>query len=163
MKKILWVMTAILLAIPAFAQDDFGGFDGNSLSGADLDALLGGGRGGNRGGRGNNNNNIPDPEAALLQMKDLLKAHKAPLSKDQEKALRTLLETETKTMREELEAQFANRGNNQNRGNNNNNTVNLIGDVFTAVTKHNTELLTAMKTDLTPDQSSLIAKAEKDK
>ena len=117
MKKALSVMVIALLALPAFAQDDFGGggfggFDG-VLTGSDIDALLGGG---NRGNRGNNNNNqdqIPNPETLLLQVKDLLKVKKVPLSKDQEKVLKTFLETETVTMRTELEAQFSNRGNHE--------------------------------------------------
>jgi hypothetical protein len=165
MKKLLWVITIVLLAAPAFAQDDagggFGGFDG-TLSGADLDALFGGG--GNRGNRGNNNNNnIPDPESMFLQLKDLLKVRKVPLSKDQEKSLRALLDTEIKSMRESLEAQFGNRGNNQNNQNNQNRQTNVLAELFKTVEKHNAELLTSMKTDLTPDQASLIAKAEKDK
>jgi hypothetical protein len=165
MKKALSVVALVLMAFPAFAQDDFGGgfgggFDG-VLTGADIDALLGGG--GNRGNRGNNNNNaIPNPEQLFLQMRDLLKARKAPLSKDQEKTLRTFLDTETVAMRTELEAQFTNRGNNNNN-NRGNNTANILGEIFTTVGKHNTELLTAMKSDLTPDQTSLITKAEKDK
>jgi hypothetical protein len=161
----LWMVIIVLLATPAWAQDDFGdfgGFDG-VVSVGDLDALLGGGSGrGNRGGRGNNLN-IPDPQIALNEMKDLLKANKAPLSKDQEKALKTLLETETKAMRESLEAQFANRNNNNNQNNRGNNQANMIGQLFTVVAKHNTELLTAMKADLTPEQLPLITKAEKDK
>ena len=165
MKKLLWMGIIVLLAIPAWAQDDFGdfgGFDG-AVSVGDLDALLGGGGGrGNRGGRGNNLN-IPDPQIALNEMKELLKANKAPLSKDQEKALKTLLETETKAMRESLEAQFANRDNNNNQNNRGNNQANMIGQLFTVVAKHNTELLTAMKADLTPEQLPLITKAEKDK
>jgi hypothetical protein len=161
MRKALLAVTIFLLALPAFAQDDFGGgfgggFDG-VLTGGDIDALLGGG---NRGNRGNNNNqnNIPNPEQLFLQLKDLLKARKVPLTKDQEKSLRTLLDTETVAMRTDLEAQFQNRGN--NRGNNN---VNILAEIFGSVTKHNTELLTAMKADLTPDQVNLITKAEKDK
>ena len=168
MKKALSVMVIALLALPAFAQDDFGGgFGGDAvLTGSDIDALLGGG---NRGNRGNNNNNqdqIPNPETLLLQVKDLLKVKKLPLSKDQEKVLKTFLETETVTMRTELEAQFSNRGNNNNnnnRGNNNNNTANMLTEIFAAVGKSNAELLTSMKADLTPDQVSLITKAEKDK
>ncbi|HET9220334.1 MAG TPA: hypothetical protein VFR18_25365 [Terriglobia bacterium] len=162
MRKALLAVTMVLLALPAFAQDDFGGgfgggFDG-VLTGGDIDALLGGG---NRGNRGNNNNsnNIPNPEQLFLQLKDLLKARKVPLTKDQEKSLRTFLDTETTTMRTDLEAQFQNRGG--NRGNNN--TVNVLAEIFGLVTKHNTELLTQMKADLTPDQVNLITKAEKDK
>lgn len=165
MKKLLWIITIFLMITPAFGQDDFGdfgGFDG-VLSGADLDALLGGGGGrGNRGGRGNNVN-IPDPEVATNEMKELLKANKVPLSKDQEKSLKTLLETETKAMRESLEAQFGNRDNNNNQNNRGNNQANMLGQLFTIVGKHNTELLTAMKADLTPEQLPLITKAEKDK
>src|SRR4030095_13057677 len=47
--------------------------------------------------------------------------------------------------------------------NNNNRSNNVLTDVFTIIGKHNTELLTQMKADLTPDQASLITKAEKDK
>ena len=160
MKRLLSVIAIVGLAIPAFAQDDFG-FGGDSvLTGNDISALLGGG-GNNRGGRGNNNNNIPDPESMLLTIKDLLKNKKAPLTKDQEKALQPFLETEIKDMRDGLEAQFSNRGNNNN--NRGNNTANMIGEFFTLVTKHNAELLTEMKADLTPDQVSMITKAEKDK
>ena len=162
MRRLLSVITIVLLAVPVYAQDDFGGgFGGGDsvLSGSEIDALFGGGnRGGNRGN--NNNNNIPDPEGLFLQMKDLLKTKKAPLSKDQEKALRPFLETEVKDMRETLEASFGNRGN-QNRGNNN--QANMITEMFNIVGKNNTELLTSMKESLTPDQVALITKAEKDK
>jgi hypothetical protein len=167
MKKLLSVMAMVLLASPCFAQDDFGGgfgggFDG-VLTGSDIDALLGGG---NRGGRGNQNNNgtsIPNPEQLLLQMKDLLKTKKVPLTKDQEKALKTFLDNETVAMRTELETQFYGRGNNNNNRGNTNNTTNILTQIFTTVTQHNTELLTAIKADLTPEQASLITKAEKDK
>jgi hypothetical protein len=160
-------MAIVLLASPCFAQDDFGGggfggFDG-VLTGSDIDALLGGG---NRNNRNNNNNgtSIPNPEQLLLQMKDLLKAKKVPLSKDQEKALKTFLDTETVAMRTELESTFfGNRGNNNNNRGNNNNNVNVLTEIFTTVSHHNTELLTAIKADLTPDQASLLTKAEKDK
>ena len=167
MKKLLFVITIVLLAIPAYAQDDFGGFGDAVLSNSDIDALFGGGNRGNRGNQ-NNQNSIPDPESMFLQMRDLLKSQKAPLSKDQEKALKPLLVTEIQAMRETLESQFGNRGNQntQNRGNQNqnqNSQVNMIGELFKAVAKHNTELLTAMKTDLAPDQAALITKAEKDK
>ena len=161
MRKALSVIALVLLAVPAFAQDDggFGGLGGDSvLTGGDIDALLGGGRG-NRGNNNNNNDQIPNPENLLLQVKDLLKVKKVPLTKDQEKTLKPFLETETTTMRTDLEAQFGNRGG--NRGNNN--TATMLQEIFAAVGKHNTELLTAMKADLTPDQAALITKAEKDK
>jgi len=157
MKRLLSVIAIVGLAIPAFAQDDFGFGGGDSvLTGNDINALFGGG---NRGGQRNNNDNIPDPETMLLQLKDLLKNKKAPLTKDQEKTLQPFLESEIKDMRAGLEAQFGNRGN--NRGNNNN--ANVIAEFFTLVTKHNGELLTTMKSDLSPDQVALITKAEKDK
>lgn len=159
MKKLLSVIAIVGMAIPAFAQDDFGFGGGDSvLTGNDINALFGGG-GNNRNNNNNNNNNIPDPESMFLQLKDLLKNKKAPLTKDQEKALQPFLESEIKEMRAGLEAQFGNRGN--NRGNNN--SANVIAEFFTLVSKHNTELLTTMKSDLTPDQVSLITKAEKDK
>jgi hypothetical protein len=83
MKRLLSVIAIVGLAIPAFAQDDFGFGGGDSvLTGNDINALFGGG---NRGGQRNNNDNIPDPETMLLQLKDLLKNKKAPLTKDQEK------------------------------------------------------------------------------
>lgn len=161
MKRLLSVIAiSLLVTIPAFSQDDFGGFD--SLSGADLEALLGGGGGGNRGNRGRGNNNIPDAETMFLDLKELLKARKVPLSKDQEKSLRTLLDTETKSMRESLEAQFGNRGNNNNQ-NNQNNRPNPIAELFKIVSKHNADLLTSMKAELAPDQVSVLTKAEKDK
>jgi hypothetical protein len=164
MKKLLSVMAMVLLASPCFAQEDFGGgfgggFDG-LLTGSDIDALLGGGR----GNRGNNNGtSIPNPEQLLLQMKDLLKAKKVPLTKDQEKALKTFLDTETVAMRTELETQYYGRGHNNNNRGNTNNTTTVLTEIFTTVTHHNTQLLTAIKADLTPDQASLITKAEKDK
>src|SRR5688572_9309259 len=147
MRKALLSVAIVLLALPAFAQDDFGGgfgggFDG-VLTGGDIDALLGGGNRGNRGNNNNNNNNIPNPEQLFLQLKDLLKARKVPLTKDQEKSLRTFLDTETVAMRTDIEAQFQNRGG--NRGNNN--TVNVLAEIFGSVTKHNGELLTQMKAD----------------
>ena len=159
MKRALTVIALVLLAVPAFAQDDFGGLGGDSvLTGGDIDALLGGGRG-NRGNNNNNNDQIPNPENLLLQVKDLLKVKKVPLTKDQEKTLKPFLETETTTMRTDLEAQFGNRGG--NRGNNN--TATMLTELFAGVTKSNNELLTTMKADLTPDQVALITKAEKDK
>lgn len=163
MRRLLSLVTLVLLALPAYAQDDFGGFGDSVLSASDIDALFGGG--GNRN-RNQNNNNIPDPDLMFQQMKDLLKTEKAPLSKDQEKALKPLLATEIQSMREYLETQFGNRGqnnqNNQNRGNQNNQAT-MISELFKEVAKQNTELLTAMKTELTPDQAALITKAEKDK
>jgi hypothetical protein len=168
MKRFLSVITILLLTVPlltvpAFAQDDFGGgFGGDSvLSASDIDALFGGRGGGNRGNQ--NQNNIPDPESLFLQMKDLLKNKKAPLTKDQEKTLRPFIVTEVTDMRTTLEAQFGNnRGNNnQNRGNNN--QANMITEMFTIVGKNNTELLTSLKSSLTPEQVALITKAEKDK
>jgi len=50
MRRLLSVITIVLLAVPAYAQDDFGGgFGGDTvLSAGDIDALFGGG--GNRGG-----------------------------------------------------------------------------------------------------------------
>jgi hypothetical protein len=150
----------VLLAVPAFAQDDFGGFGESVLTGSDIDALFGGGGRGNRGNQ-NNQNNIPDPENLFLQMRDLLKTKKTPLTKDQEKTLRAFIETEVADMRTTLESQFGNRGNNnQNRGNN---TGNMISEMFTIVGKNNTELLASLKESLTPEQVALITKAEKDK
>jgi hypothetical protein len=65
-------------------------------------------------------------------------------------------------MRTTLESQFGNRGNNnQNRGNNN--QANMITEMFNIVGKNNAELLTSLKSSLTPDQAALITKAEKDK
>jgi hypothetical protein len=162
MRKALSVIALVLLAVPAFAQDDggFGGLGGDSvLTGGDIDALLGGGNRGNRGNNNNNNDQIPNPENLLLQVKDLLKLKKVPLTKDQEKTLKPFLDTETTTMRTDLEAQFGNRGG--NRGNNN--TATMLTELFAGVTKSNNELLTTMKADLTPDQVALITKAEKDK
>src|SRR5688572_21288346 len=111
MKKFLSLLTIVLLALPAFAQDDV------IITGGDIDALLGGNRGNqNRGGRGNQNNQqqIPDPIFFFEDVKALLKDNKVPLDKNQEKALQTLLNTETTAMRTALEAQFAtNRGGNR--------------------------------------------------
>ena len=156
MKKLLSLIAIVLLAVPAFAQDDV------ILTGGDIDALLGGGNRGNRGGRGNNNQpQIPDPLYMFEDLKTLLKDKKVPLDKNQEKSLQTFLNTETTAMRTALEAQFTNRGNNNGRGNNN--QANMITDLSAAVTKSNAELLTEIKAALTPDQVALIAKAEKDK
>jgi hypothetical protein len=149
----------VLLAVPAFPQDDFGGFGGDTvLSASDIDALFGGG-GGNRN-QNNNQNNIPNPENLFLTLRDLLKTKKAPLSKDQEKTLRPFIEMEVADMRTYLESQFGNRGNNNNQ---NRNQANMITELFNAIGKSNTELLTSIKESLTPDQAALITKAEKDK
>src|SRR5262245_42278975 len=113
MKKLLPVITIVLLTAPAFAHDDFGGgFGGGDtvVRSSDIDPLFGGG--GNRNQNNNNLNNIPNPETLFLQMKDLLKNKKAPLSKDQEKTLRPFIEMEVGDMRTFLESQFGN-----NRGN----------------------------------------------
>jgi uncharacterized membrane protein YgcG len=150
MKKFSLVIVLVLLAMPAFAQEEF------VLSNSDIDALLGGGS--NRGGRGNQNQpQIPDPIVWLADIKNLLKNNKVALDKDQEKALKAFLEKETVAMRTELETQL--RGG--NRGNNN--QINMITDLTAAVTKYNTEFLTEVKAGLAPDQVSLITKAEKDK
>jgi hypothetical protein len=155
-------LCAIALAIsvtPASGQDDFD--SGNTLTASDLDALFGGGRGGSRGGN-SLQNLITNPEATLVQIKETLRNKKIPLDKTQEKSLQKLLETESKALRSFMETQFTNRGNNSgdNRGNNSNNP---IARIDTLVLKHNTELLAAIKTDLTQEQLSLVNKAEKDK
>ena len=160
MKKILSLITIALLAVPALAQDEL------VLTGGDIDALLGGGNRGNRGGnRGNNNNQnqIPDPIFFFEDVKALLKNNKVPLDKNQEKALQTFLNTETQAMRTTLEAQFQGRGNQNNGNRGNNREVNTITDLSAAVTKYNAELLTEVKAGLTPDQVSVVTKAEKDK
>ncbi len=168
MKELLRVLVIVLLAVPAFAQDDFGIFD-NTISGTQLDALLGGG-GRGRGGPGNGIQNlIPDPEQMTNQFKDALKSNDVPLSKDQEKALKEMLTTERQSVEQVITAQFGNRGNNnqnenQNRNNNNNFNPAEIFDQLEKITqKHNTELLAAMNADLTPDQQKLVTKAVKDK
>jgi hypothetical protein len=158
MKKLvtltLTAITALTLAMPAFAQDEF------VLTGGDIDALLGGGRNNNQN-RNNNQPQIPDPITMFEELKALLKNNKASLDKNQEKALQTFLNTETVAMRTALEAQFQNRGG--RGGNNNNNQLTIIQDLQTEVTKHNAELLTEIKAGLTPDQVNLLTKAEKDK
>jgi len=158
MKKVLSLLTIVLLTLPAYAQDEV------VLTGGDIDAALGGNR--NRGGnRGNNNQlNIGDPLVMLEELRTLLRNNKVPLDKNQEKPLQTLLTTETQAMRTALEAQFSNRGGNQagNRGGNNR-EVNAITVLGPAVTKYNGELLTEIKASLAPDQVAVITKAEKDK
>jgi len=158
--KIFLCAIAIAISVTlAFGQDDFD--SGTTLTVADLDALFGGGRGGNRGGN-SLQNLITNPEATLIQIRETLRNKKIPLDKNQEKSLQKLLETESKSLRSFMETQFANRGNNggDNRGNNPNNP---IARIDTLVLKHNTELLAAIKTDLTPEQLPLVTKAEKDK
>ena len=150
-------LCAIALAIsvtPALGQDDFD--SGTTLTASDLDALFGGARGGNRGGN-SLQNLITNPEATLVQIRETLRNKKIPLDKPQEKSLQKLLETESKALRSFMETQFANRGNNSgdNRGNEWNNPISRID---TLVLKHNTELLAAIKTDLTPEQLSLVTK-----
>jgi hypothetical protein len=156
MKKVLSLFAFVLLAMPAYAQDEV------VLTGGDIDALLGGGNRNNRGGRGNNNQpQIPDPVLFYEDVKALLKNSKVPLDKNQEKALQTLLNSETTKMRTDLEAQFQGRG---NRGNNNQqNDLTRIRDFAAAVDKHNAALLTESKAALQPDQASLVDKAAKDK
>jgi hypothetical protein len=157
MKKVLSLLTFVLLAMPAYAQDEL------VLTGGDIDALLGGGnRNNNRGGRGNNNQlQIPDPVFFYEDVKALLKDKKVPLDKNQEKALQTFLTAETTKMRTDLEAQFQGRG---NRGNaNQQNDLTRIRDLSAAVEKHNAALLTETKAALLPDQASLVDKAAKDK
>jgi hypothetical protein len=156
MKRLLTVAAVVLLAVPAFAQDDI------ILTGADIDSLLGGGggggRGGNRGGRGGNNG-APDPAMMYDQLKDLLKTKKVPLEKSQEKPLQTLLNNESKAIQAFIEEQFGNRGDNRgNRGNNN-----FMVQIDSVITKHNAELLAEIRPLLTPDQLALLDKAEKDK
>jgi hypothetical protein len=154
MKKLSLVIALLLLAMPAFAQDEI------VLSNSDIDALMGGGanRGG-RGGRGNQNQpQIPDPIVWFADIKALLKDNKVALDKNQEKALQAFLDKETVAMRTELEAGFA-----RGRGNNNSAQMNMLTDLTAALTKHNTEFLTEVKANLAPDQASLITKAENDK
>ena len=159
MKLFLCAIAIAISVTPAFGQDDFD--SGTTLTASDLDALFGGGRGGNRGGN-SLQNLITNPEATLVQIRETLRNKKIPLDRTQEKSLKKLLETESKTLRSFMETQFANRGNNSgdNRGNNSNNP---IARIDTLVLKHNTELLAAIKTDLTQEQLSLVNKAEKDK
>ena len=86
--------------------------------------------------------------------------------------MQTLLNDETKAIRTDLESRFPqlnpNNQNNQNqnqqgnRGNQGNNN-DFIVRMDPIITKHNDELLTSMKADLTPDQLSVLEKAEKDK
>lgn len=157
MKRLLTAAAIILLAVPAFAQDDI------ILTGADIDSLLGGGGGGrggnNRGGGRGGNNAVPDPVTMYDQLKDLLKTKKVPLEKSQEKPLQTLLNNESKAIQTLIDEQFGNRGQ-DNRGGRGNNPIAQIDAV---VTKHNAELLTQIKAALTPDQLVLVEKAEKDK
>lgn len=156
MKKLSLVIAFVLLAMPAFAQDEF------VLSNSDIDALMGGGnRSGGRGGRGNQNQpQLPDPIVWFAEIKDLLKNNKVALDKNQEKALQTFLDKETVAIRTEVEAGF-NRG--RGNQNNNNSQMAMLPDLTAALTKHNTEFMTEVKAGLTPDQVALLTKAEKDK
>ena len=154
MKSVLTLLAAVALALPAMAQDDV-----ILLNGADIDALLGGGR-----GRSNPAQNlIPDPAALFAQIRDLLRAQKVPLDKNQEKSLQALLDKQTKEIRSLLDS--ANRGNDPNQANRggNNNPASFMTRIDSIVTKHNAALLKQMKASLTSEQTSLTNKAEKDK
>ena len=98
MKRFFCIFAIALLASPVFAQDDGGGDGG--LFGGDGGGLFGGG---NAGGGNRGNAQAPD---RLVTLKDMLAKANAPLNKDQEKALNTLLDKEIKAMSEAFQAKF---------------------------------------------------------
>ena len=102
MKRLSWLFSILLLASPVFAQDggggDFGG--GGDVFGGD-GGLFGGG--GNAGGGNRGQAQAPD---RLATMKDMMLKANTPITKDQEKALNTLLDREIKAMSEAFTAKF---------------------------------------------------------
>jgi hypothetical protein len=104
MKRLSCILTFVLLATPVFAQDgggDFGGGGDGGFFGGDGGGLFGGG--GNAGGGGGRNAEAPD---RLVTLKDMLTKANAPLSRDQERALNTLLDKEIKAMSEAFQTKF---------------------------------------------------------
>src|SRR5687768_4724867 len=99
MKRLSWLFVMALLVTPVFGQYDSGGGDGGLGDGG---SLFGGGDGGG-GSRGGGQAATVD---RLVTLRDMLVKANAPLTKDQEKALNTLLDKEIKTMSEALRAQF---------------------------------------------------------
>src|SRR5688500_16567236 len=99
MRRLVLFFAIAFLATSAYAQDggDGGGDDGGGFGG-----LFGGG-GGDDGGGGNRGQQAPD---RLATLKDMLAKANAPLSRDQERALNTLLDTEIETMRAAFQARF---------------------------------------------------------
>ena len=94
MKRLLWVIAIVAVALsaaPAFAQDDdFGGGLFSFDPGFDNPA----GGGGNRGA-------APAPDR-LVGLRNMLQKVNAPLSKDQEKTVNTLLDAEFPPMQVRL-------------------------------------------------------------
>src|SRR5262245_8105081 len=103
MKRLSWVFLILFTACPVFAQDnDGGGGDDGGFFGGDGGGLFGGGGGGNAGG-GNRGQAAPD---RLMTLKDMLAKANVPLSRDQERALNTLLDKEIETMSAAFKAKF---------------------------------------------------------
>ena len=100
MKRLSWFFVIFLLSAPLSAQDggDGGGGDGGFFGG---DGVLFGG-GGNDGG-GNRGQQAPD---RLATLKDMLAKANAPLTRDQERALNTLLDKEIEAMSAAFAAKF---------------------------------------------------------
>ena len=100
MKRLSWLFAIALMATPVFAQDDGGGGDGGFFDG-DGGGLFGGG--GNDGGGNRGQAAAPD---RLATLKDMLAKANAPLTRDQERDLNTLLDREIKAMSDAFTAKF---------------------------------------------------------
>jgi hypothetical protein len=103
MKCLLCVITIALLTAPLLAQDDTSGGDllggdGGFFGGDSVDE--GNRRGGGSGGRG------PQTVDRLVNLRTILAQANVPLTRDQERALGAMLETEIKKYVVELEKQF---------------------------------------------------------
>ena len=100
MRRLSWLLATLLIACPVFAQDDGGGGD---IFGGGGDIFGGGGGGGGNAGGGRGQAAAPD---RLVTLRDMMAKANAPLSKDQEKALNTLLDKEIKSMSDAFVAKF---------------------------------------------------------
>src|SRR5262245_13414735 len=95
MKRLLWVIAIALVVSPRPARSQDGGGFEPLFSDDIFNGDFGGGDGnrGNRGGRGNQQQQQPAVDR-LVGIRNLMAKANAPLTKDQEKALNTVLDTE---------------------------------------------------------------------
>jgi hypothetical protein len=152
MKKIFWLFIALLVAIPAFAQDDGGGGGGGALTG-----------GGNQVFTRIDAVNPMEPVKAFLQSKVGI-----TLSADQEKALRPQVEASFQQIRDlaasatpqrDAQGQEGGRRGGRVRGADPNSLAALqSGPAAEQMKKINDDLMVKITNGLTPDQQAAFKK-----
>jgi len=152
MKKIFWLFIALLVAIPAFAQDDGGGGGGGALTG-----------GGNQVFTRIDAVNPMEPVKAFLQSKVGI-----TLSADQEKALRPQVEASFQQIRDlaasvttqtGAQGQEGGRRGGRGRGADPNSLAALqSGPAADQLKKINDDLMVKITNGLTPDQQAAFKK-----